>query len=219
MTEPTTLDGPRLEAGAKTQGLVVLLHGLGADGSDLIGLAPYLQKDLPGVSFVSPHAPFPCDMAPFGRQWFSLQDRGAETLLAGLRQAAEILDAFLDAEMKRYDLAAERVALLGFSQGAMLSLHAGLRRKEALGAILGFSGALIGPEALKTEIASRPRTLLVHGDADDVVPVVATHAAVSALSSFQVPVEVMIRPGLPHSIDEPGMKRAGQVLKETILKS
>ena len=124
------LDGPR--AGPAVEGaadsLVVLLHGLGADGNDLIGLAPELSRLLPGAAFVSPHAPFPCDMAPFGRQWFSLQDRAPQSLLAGARMAAPILDRFIDDELARHDLADDRLALVGFSQGTMMALYVALRR-------------------------------------------------------------------------------------------
>ena len=219
MTNLMTLDGPRLPpaAGGKAQGLVVLLHGWGADGNDLIGLAPYLAEGLPKVAFASPHAPFPCDMAPAGRQWFSLQDRGAASMLAGLRLAASLLEGFLEEEQTRQGVTADRVALLGFSQGTMLGLHVALRRKVTPAALIGFSGAMIGAEQLPAEITARPRTLLVHGDADPVVPVAATHAAVSSLSALQVPVEVMIRPGLPHSIDEAGMKRALAILREVFV--
>lgn len=214
MTPPITLDGPRLEAGAKTQGLVVLLHGLGADGSDLIGLAPYLQKDLPGVSFVSPHAPFPCDMAPYGRQWFSLQHRSPATVLAGVQAAAPILDAFVTGERDRLGLADRNVALLGFSQGTMMSLYVSLRRAEALAGVVGYSGALVAPHLLASEVRSRPPVLLVHGTADPIVPFQAMDAAAGALKTAGVPVETLARPGLPHSIDEEGIAAGIEFLQE-----
>ena len=172
MTTAFDLDGPRYgpASGQAPKQLVVLLHGLGADGDDLISLAPYLAQVLPEAAFVSPHAPFPCDMAPFGRQWFSLQERTPEIMLGGVRMAAPILDGFLDAELEKAGLTAERLALVGFSQGTMMALHVGLRRAAAPSAIVGFSGALLAPELLPGEIVSRPPVVLIHGAADEVVP-------------------------------------------------
>ena len=209
------LDGPRLDpaGGGTARQLVVLLHGLGADGNDLIGLAPHLARGLPEAAFVSPDAPFPCDMAPFGRQWFSLQDRAPEAVLAGVRAAAPILDGFLDDELARLGLSDRQLALVGFSQGTMTALHVGLRRAEPCAQIVGFSGALVGPEDLEREIRSRPPVLLVHGQADDVVPFPALGAAQAALAANQVPVEVHGRPGLGHGIDQPGLELAAAALE------
>ena len=218
MTTAFDLDGPRLApaSGQAPKQLVVLLHGLGADGNDLISLAPYLAQVLPEAAFVSPNAPFPCDMAPFGRQWFSLQERTPEAMLGGIRMSAPILEGFLDAELETAELTAERLALVGFSQGTMMALHVGLRREAALGAIVGFSGALLAPELLAEEIRSRPPVLLVHGAADEVVPAQALPAAVAALEANQVPVTQELRPGLGHSIDERGLQLAMSFLKEAL---
>ena len=218
MTTAFDLDGPRLApaSGQAPKQLVVLLHGLGADGNDLISLAPYLAQVLPEAAFVSPNAPFPCDMAPFGRQWFSLQERTPEAMLGGIRMSAPILEGFLDAELETAGLTAERLALVGFSQGTMMALHVGLRREVALGAIVGFSGALLAPELLPAEIRSRPPVLLVHGAADEVVPAQALPAAVAALEANQVPVTQELRPGLGHSIDERGLQLAVGFLKEAL---
>jgi phospholipase/carboxylesterase len=201
------LDGPRHGAApGASQSLVVLLHGLGADGHDLISLAPLLGQRLPGAAFVSPHAPFPCDMAPFGRQWFSLQDRNPAALLGGVRLAAPVLDAFLDAELERHGLDDDRLALVGFSQGTMMALFVALRRARPCAGVVGYSGALIAGEVLPEEIASRPPVLLVHGDADDIVPVRALPAAVAVLQANSVPVESETRPGLGHGIDDRGLE-------------
>ena len=217
MTTAFDLDGPRYgpATGQAPKQLVVLLHGLGADGNDLISLAPYFAQVLPEAAFVSPHAPFPCDMAPFGRQWFSLQERTLETMLGGVRMAAPILDGFLDAELEKAGLTAERLALVGFSQGTMMALHVGLRREAGPRAIVGFSGALLAPELLPDEIASRPPVLLVHGAADEVVPAQSLPAAVAALETNQVAVTEELRPGLGHSIDERGLQLAMGFLAET----
>ena len=204
MSELAILDGPRAEplGGGPAKRLVILLHGLGADGNDLIQLSPYLGRAVPEAAFVSPDAPQPCDMAPFGRQWFSLQDRDPEVLVQGADAAAPILDAFIDAEMERHGLDAGRVALVGFSQGGMMALHAGLRRERPLAAICALSGALLGADSLPEQIRSRPPVLLVHGDSDEVVPSRALPAAEAALAANRVPVTAEIRPGMGHGIDE-----------------
>src|SRR5579871_1369604 len=138
------LEGPGRapQSGGKPQSVVVLLHGLGADGGDLIGLAPYWAPQLPTTEFLSPHAPYPCDMAPYGRQWFSLQDRSPNMIVAGVQAAAPILEAYLDDVLRERGLPPERLALVGFSQGTMMALHVGLRRPQRLAGIVGYSGAL-----------------------------------------------------------------------------
>ncbi len=197
------LSGPRLpprRPGPPRQ-LVVLLHGVGADGNDLISLAPVLARRLPHAAFVAPDGPEPCDMAPFGRQWFSLRDRRPTGLLAGVQAGLPILNAFLDAELGSSGLSPRQLALVGFSQGTMLALYAAFRRAPAIAAVLGYSGALLGAERLPAEVVSRPPVFLVHGDADEIVPVQALHAAVQGLQAAGVPVQWAVRPGLGHGID------------------
>ncbi len=155
--------GPK--SGGAARQLVVLCHGLGADGFDLIDLAPSWGEALPDAAFVAPHAPFPCDMGSTGRQWFSVADRTPSRMLSGVRGAAEALDQFLDTTLARRDLPADAYALMGFSQGAMTALFAGLRRAVPPRAILAVSGALIAPETLAGEIRHRVPVLLVHGEA------------------------------------------------------
>ncbi len=207
------LSGPRVAAqsGVAKQ-LVVLLHGVGADGADLIGLAPALARFLPHAAFVAPNGPEPSDMAPFGYQWFSLQDRRAEAMLRGVQVATPVLDAFLDAELERHGLTSRELALVGFSQGTMMALHVALRRPVPVAAVLGFSGALLGAEALRTEAVSRPPVFLIHGDADEIVPVGALAAAVAGLQAADIPVRWEIRPGLPHGIDPDGIAHGGAFL-------
>jgi phospholipase/carboxylesterase len=206
---------PPASGGAPRQ-LVVLLHGVGADGSDLIGLAPYWAELLPEAEFLSPDAPFPCDMAPFGRQWFSLQDRTPAAILAGVRATAPILDAFLDDALAARGLDDSSLALVGFSQGTMMSLYVGLRRATAPAGIVGYSGALIGAADLPREIRVRPPVLLVHGDADEVVPPQVQPVAVKALEAAGVPVDSLTRPGLGHGIDDVGLREGGAFLRRVL---
>ncbi len=213
-----SLSGPvhRPQSGGPPSQLVILLHGLGADGNDLIGLAPYWAPLLPDAEFLAPDAPFPCDMAPMGRQWFSLQDRSPDTILAGVRAAAPMLEAFIDETLAARGLDEKRLALVGFSQGTMMSLYVGLRRATPVAGIVGFSGALIGADTLRGEIRSRPPVLLIHGDADEIVPPQALPRAVAALKAADVPVESLSRPGLGHGIDEVGLRRGGEFLRRVL---
>lgn len=209
-----SLDGPSRPplGGGKPKQLVVLLHGVGSNGDDLIGLVPYLAKVLPKVAFYSPHAPEPYDMAPIGRQWFSLADRHPGTMLAGAERAAPLLLEYIDMLLEQHGLRYADLALLGFSQGTMMSLFSAPRMDRQVAGVVGFSGALLGPDRLAADTRSRPPILLVHGQADDVVPVGAMHAAVDALQSAEFAVQWMIRPGLPHSIDAEGLDAAAGFL-------
>lgn len=202
-----SLTGPSAapSSGGPARQLVVLLHGVGADGTDLIELVPYVAQALPDAAFVAPDAPDAYDMAGFGRQWFSLQDRSTAALAAGIRAAAPRLDAFLDEQLARHGLGDADLALVGFSQGTMMALHVAPRRPRACAAVVGFSGALVEPERLAAELASRPRTLLVHGDADEVVNAACLPHAEQGLAAVGIPVLAEVRPGLGHSIDGPGL--------------
>jgi phospholipase/carboxylesterase len=203
-------------AGGKPRRLVILLHGLGADGSDLIGLSPYWSRLLPSAEFLSPNAPFPCDMAPYGYQWFSSQDRSREAVLGGVRAAAPILDSFIDEALAERGLTDAELALVGFSQGTMMSLFVGLRRAKPVAGIVGFSGRLLAPDLLATELRSRPPILLVHGTEDPVVPYQSLAEAEAALKAADVPVETVTSVGIGHSIDEDGLRRGGLFLRNVL---
>jgi phospholipase/carboxylesterase len=209
------LDGPRLlPPHGKPKQLVVLLHGYGADGNDLIGLAPEWQPLLPDAEFISPNAPFPCEGAPFGRQWFGFQGRDRAQVLDGVKQAAAILDQYLTELLAERGIDESKMALAGFSQGAMMSLYVSLRRAKPVAGVVAYSGRLFAPDLLATEMRSKPKILLVHGDADQVVPPEAHPEAVKALQAAGVPVEPMLRPGLGHGIDGEGLARGGKFLQE-----
>jgi phospholipase/carboxylesterase len=213
-----TLSGPSFgpAAGGKPRRLVLLLHGLGADGNDLIGLAPYWAPRLADAEFLSPNAPFPCDFAPYGYQWYSIQDHSPEMQQAGVRAAAPILDAFIDEALAARGLEARDLALVGFSQGTVMALFVGLRRPRPVAGILGFSGRLVAPELLAAELRSRPPVLLVHGTEDPLIPHAEMAAAARALEAAGVPVETLTCPGIGHSIDEQGLARGGRFLAEVL---
>ena len=184
--------------------LVVLCHGLGADAYDLIDLGHAWQHACPDALFASVHAPFVCD-AGFGRQWWSVADRTPTVMEAGVRAAAPYLHGFLDAELARLGLPPDAYALMGFSQGSMISLFAGLRRKVAPCAILAYSGALVAPESLHAEKGAATEVLLVHGESDDVVPAFRSRDAEEALQQAGIYVEAHFIPGLGHGIDDTGI--------------
>lgn len=214
MTElPSLLHAPR--SGRAPRQLVVLLHGLGAEGADLIDLAPVLARSLPDALFLAPDAPFACDMAPFGRQWFSLQSRTAAALEAGSAQALPILADFLARSLERHALPESALALVGFSQGAMMALHAGLRMTPPPAALVGFSGRFIEAPGLPVPGQAAPPVLLVHGTADDVVPASSLAHARQALAALGVAVECHARPGLGHAIDPDGLELAAAFLRRS----
>ena len=201
------LDGPRIAPanGGPARHLVVFLHGYGADGRDLIDIGRHWAPYLPDTAFASPNAPDPCDELPGGRQWFPLALGDLHAYWLGVQSAAPALDAFLDAELARHGLLDRDLALVGFSQGTMMALHVGPRRKGRIAGIVGYSGLLAGPEYLAAEAANKPPILLVHGEADPLIPVVALHAAAPVLGAAGITVEWHVSPGLGHGIDPEGL--------------
>lgn len=203
-------------AGGKAEQLVIFLHGLGSNGQDLIGLAPYFSQALPRAAFVSPDAPFPCDMAPVGHQWFSLQEWTPESIQRGAQQAAPILEQFIAAQMEKYGVPPEKTALTGFSQGTMMGLYAGPRHPEKLAGVLGYSGALVWGEDIDGHEMHRIPVHLIHGMADPVVPVAAYYQAKNKLEDAGFTVTGGVTPGLMHNIDEAGVRDGAAFLKRIL---
>ncbi|MFI4999938.1 MAG: alpha/beta hydrolase [Reyranellales bacterium] len=217
----TKLEGPKLQGpshgphgGGAPGHLVVLLHGYGADGNDLIGLAPVLAPLMPDVVFHAPNAPYPCDDNPMGYQWFAIARGDPRVALAGARSAAPLVDAFLDDTLAQYGLDESKTTLVGFSQGTVMALHVGLRRANRLAGIVGFSGMLAGPEVLKAELKSRPPILLVHGDEDQMLPHVLTEKAAEELRQNGLKVAMHIAQGVGHGIDQSGLSHAARFLMD-----
>jgi len=176
--------GKRSALSGETRSAVVFLHGYGANGADLLGLADPLAEHMPDTMFVAPDAPETCAGAPMGFQWFPIpwiDGSSEEEASVGLHHAAEDLNAFLDALMVDEDLLPEQVVLFGFSQGTMMALHVAPRREDEVAGLVAFSGRLLEPELLADEVISRPPVLLVHGDQDDVVPIQNMPEAADAL--------------------------------------
>ena len=212
------IDGPRIQPAGKgpAKNLVVFLHGYGADGNDLIDIGRIWAPLMPETAFVSPHAPDPCAEAPVGRQWFPLAGVDPVKLREGVLRAAPALDAFLDAELVRHKLTDDRLALVGFSQGTMMALHVAPRRPKAIAGIVGYSGLLPGPEYLKAEVKQRPPVLLVHGDADPLIPSLALYAAARVLGDAGFQAEWHMRPGLEHGIDQEGLDLGAAFLRRVL---
>jgi phospholipase/carboxylesterase len=211
-----TLDGPRTApaSGGPAKQLVIFAHGYGSNGEDLIGLAPYLAQALPDAAFVSPNAPQQVPGYRGGYQWFPLTGMDMPLLTQGAKTAAPSLHGFIDAELARCALPASACALVGFSQGCMMSLHVGLRRIEPLGAIVGLSGLLPAPEALAAEIASRPPLLLCHGDRDDRVPPQGLFMALDALAQAGAPALWRLVGGAGHTIPEEALSLTAEFLHD-----
>lgn len=219
----TPIDGPRrapVKGGATA--LVVLVHGYGANGEDLIGLADAWRAVLPTVAFVAPNGP---QMLPYeavgGFQWFDLTFRDAGELWRGVQQSGPVLDAFINAELARHGLDGSRLALVGFSQGTMMALHVGLRRRPAPAAILGYSGIIAGPEHLAADRAGwaageQPQILLVHGESDEVIAASALDMTVASLAAADVASSWHLSPGLGHGIDGQGLELGARFLLQAL---
>jgi phospholipase/carboxylesterase len=203
----------------KAGALVVFLHGYGADGADLLGLADVLSPHLLGVAFMAPDAPERCVGGGFGFQWFPIPwlDGSPVALAeAGLDAAAADLNGFLDARLAEEGLDAERLVLVGFSQGAMMSLHVALRRAEPVAGVVAISGRLLRPEALAGEISVRPPVLIMHGDQDPVVPFEDMGKAGDALVGAGVPTYGHVMKGTGHGIAPDGLGVALQFIREQL---
>lgn len=204
----------------ETRSVVVFLHGYGANGADLLGLADPLGEHLPDTLFVAPDAPESCAGAPFGFQWFPIpwiDGTSEDEAERGMQAAVEDLNAFLDALMVDEDVLPEQVVLFGFSQGTMMSLHVAPRREDAVAGIVAFSGRLLAPETLKDEVTVRMPILLVHGDADDMVPPQSLPEAAEALeqAGFQ-DVYAHIMKGTGHGIAPDGLSVALAFMRDKL---
>ena len=193
-------------SGAAPKQLIVLLHGYGSSGADMIALAPHWQDVFPDALFLAPHAPQRCGLMGSGYQWWGLSGLAPAALAAGAASAAPAIHAFIDRKLEQYALTEKDLALVGFSQGTMMALHVGLRRTRAVAGVVGYSGMLAGGADLSRGHYAKPPVLLVHGTADPVVPVAALHATEGELKRLGVDVTTHVSPGLGHSVDTVGLR-------------
>jgi phospholipase/carboxylesterase len=212
------LTGPRAAArSGKTESLVILLHGYGADGNDLFGLSGPLAQHMPDTVFRSPNAPERCVVNPMGYQWFPISwlDGSPESEMeAGFHRSAALLDDYITEAMAEEGVGPAQTALVGFSQGTMMSLHVAPRRAKSLAGIVGFSGRLHDGDNLKAEAISRPPVLLIHGDQDEMIPVAALAEARDGLADAGFQVQTHISRGTGHGIAPDGLGLALGFLKE-----
>ena len=213
------LDGPRLDpaSGGTPRQLVILLHGYGSSGADLIQLAPLWQQVLPDALFLAPNAPERCPMG--GYQWWALTDFSRRGLAAGVRRAAPVLDAFIDDSLSNHGLGEPELVLVGFSQGTMMALHVGPCRERQLAGIIGYSGMIADASGLAHAIRTRPPVLLVHGSADRVVPFAAMGEAETELHRLGFDVATHRAPGLGHGVDLVGIELGRDFAKKVLASS
>ena len=216
MTEQLTSDrkGP-----AKASSVVVFLHGYGADGNDLLGLAEPLTPHLPETAFYAPNAPEPCRNNPMGYQWFPIPwlDGSSEAdARSSAMRSFGLLNDFLDRVLADEGLAPDRMVLVGFSQGTMMALHVAPRRDRAVAGVVGFSGRLLEPQLLATEAKVKPPVLLIHGDQDQMVPFEDMGLAGQALQEAGFTVYGHVMEGTGHGISPDGLSVALAFLRERL---
>lgn len=207
-----SLDGPRLAplSGSAPNALVVLIHGYGSNGEDLISLARAIQPALPDAAFVAPNAPSQLDRMAAAYQWWPIETFSMAERAAGAASAAPALDAFISEELAKTGLPSSRLVLVGFSQGTMMALHVGLRRSEPVAGIIGISGMLVAPDNLAADLRSRPPILLIHGTQDDVVPFRSMGLATTELAAVGIDVATHVSPGIGHSVGQDGLSAAAE---------
>ena len=197
-------------SGGSPKQIVLLLHGYGSSGADLISLAPHWQRDLPDALFLAPNAPRRLSNLSSGYQWWPLSAFTPQALASGAASAAPAIEAFIERKLQQYRLTEANLAIVGFSQGTMMALHVGLRRPRQVAAIVGYSGMLTGGHELSHLPITKPRVLLIHGSADPVVPVVAVHAAKTELEHLGIDVTTHISLGVGHTVDPVGLRMGGE---------
>ncbi|MGQ0280318.1 alpha/beta hydrolase [Sphingopyxis sp. Q841] len=221
MNFPKIVNGASLKprSGQPPENIVLLLHGFGSSGSDMIALAPAWQEALPDTLFLAPHAPQRCGMMGAGYQWWGLSGFAPSALAAGAASAAPAVDAFIDRKLDQYGLTEADLALVGFSQGTMMALQIGLRRPRAVAAVVGYSGMLAGSAGLEHGGLPKPPVLLIHGTADPVVPVAALHMSESQLKHLGVNVTTHLSYGVAHNVDPVGLRLGRDFVAEGFARS
>ncbi|HEY5720897.1 MAG TPA: dienelactone hydrolase family protein [Allosphingosinicella sp.] len=219
MTPLPALDGPSLApaSGGEARQLVILLHGYGSNGNDLISLAPYWHQAVPDALFLAPNGPEQVPGFPGGYQWWDLSTRDRASRAAGVARAAPVLDAYIDQQLERYGLTEEQLVLVGFSQGTMMALHVGPRRARRIAGIVGYSGMLAEVESLSRDPHTKPPVLLLHGSADEVISISSYQEAKTELERLGFDVGSHVSAGLGHSVDMAGLELGRDFVRRVLV--
>ena len=189
----------------KCSKLVFILHGYGADAHDLVSIATYWQRFLPDAFFCVPNAPNPCQVNPAGFEWFDLMqtdnDKITQESLVSLEKLQETIDQKLDDLKIEYN----KLILVGFSQGTMMSVQYAIRQKKKIAGVLGYSGKIYNYELLEKELISKPRMRFLHGNIDEIVPIDEMYKSVEFLKKKDFEVDCKAYEGLGHSISPDGL--------------
>jgi phospholipase/carboxylesterase len=214
------LDGPSVgpHSGGPVKQIILLLHGYGSNGADLISFAEVWRDAFPDALFLAPNAPEPVPFSYMGYQWFGITDLTPEALAGGVVAAAPVIDRFIDLQLERHGLTERDMALVGFSQGTMMSLYVGPRRERPLAGILGYSGLLTDPAALARELRTRPPVMLIHGAEDPMVPVASMRRAESDLTGLGFAVSSHVSPRVGHSVDQVGLQLGADFVSRALTR-
>ncbi|OEY87158.1 phospholipase [Wolbachia pipientis] len=206
------INGPEICLSGDRKNVIVCLHGWGASGDSFIHVAKIMSKFLPYSHFIAPNAPF-VRKTGGGYQWFGLENRAEEILYNGVKHAASIVNCFIDKKLKEMGLNDTQLSLIGFSQGAMLAIHASLTRVQPCSSVVAYSGRFIAPSQVTMDIKSTPEMCIIHGDADDVVPFSCFDLSVQTLKKHGVNIEAHAIHALGHIINDDGIKLGVEFIK------
>lgn len=200
----------------KPQNAVILCHGYGGDGNDISILANYWKNYLPDTIFLCPDAPEKCAVSSVGYQWFDLMDQSKQQILTKSLVAEMKLNQLIDEVKVRNNLEANKIILGGFSQGCMISLQTGIKRKDKINSIIGYSGKIIDTEHLSKNIVSRPKVILMHGDKDEIVPINFFLEAKEFFIKNNYPVELKSFKNCEHRIPQEGSSLGLEFIKKNL---
>ena len=198
----------------KPENAVILCHGYGGDGKDISLLANYWRAHLTKTLFICPDAPEKCAASPSGFQWFDLMDQTPEQILSKSLVAENKLNKLIDEVKSKYSLSSNEITIGGFSQGCMLTLQVGIKRKDKINSIIGYSGRIINTEHLSKNINSRPNILLMHGDLDQVVTIESFLEAKEFFGNHNYKIQTKIFKNCEHRIPTEGSSLGLQFIKE-----
>tara|TARA_B100000945_G_scaffold299075_1_gene279429 strand:- start:210 stop:863 length:654 start_codon:yes stop_codon:yes gene_type:complete len=196
---------------------IILCHGFGGDGKDISLLANYWRNYLPDTIFICPNAPEKCSVSPQGYQWFDLMDQSEDQILTKSLVAEIKLNKLIDQVKQNNDLETKKIALVGFSQGSMISLQTGIKRKDSINSIVGYSGKIINIEHLEKNINSKPKVILMHGDKDEVVPINFFLESKDFFNRNKYEIETKIFKGCEHRIPSEGSSVGLEFLKKNLI--